>query len=120
MESLASVIAILVKVYSILEGCGEKIWPDYCSDLHLAFVNDSESNLNYSTKTVELFSADTEDLKFCQMQYNFSSCKNVTVSVYPGKKFNVSLIAVGTFNLPVSTKISHKVLFPTDDKIELR
>ena len=40
--------------------------------------------------------------------------------MYPGEKFNVSLTAVGTFNLPVSTKILHKILSPTDEKIELR
>ena len=100
---------------SILEGCGGKIRQNYCSDLHLAFVNESNT-----IETIEPISADTEDLTFCQWQHNFTSCKNVSVSVYPGEKFNVSLIAVGTFNLPVSTRILHKIVFPIDEKIELR
>ena len=103
---------------SILEGCETKIEQNYCSDLHMVIVN--ESNLNYSIETVEQFSADTEDLKSCQLQHNFSSNKSVIIAVYPGEKFNVSLTAVGTFNLPASTRILHKILSPTDEKIELR
>ena len=97
---------------SIFEGCGQITKQNFCTNLHLTFVNKPNS--------VELISADTEDLKFCQFQDNFTISKNVLVSVYPGEKFNISLIAVGTFNLPVSTRILHNILFPTDKKIELR
>ena len=98
--------------FSILEGCRETIGENYCSDL-------KESSLTSAIATEELFSADIEDVKFCQMQHNFSS-RNVTLEVYPGEKFNVSLIGAGTFDLPVSTRILHKMLFPIDEKIELR
>ena len=98
---------------SILEGCTVKIRQSYCSDLHLLFAN--ESTLNYTSLTEKLFFADAEYVKFCPL--NSTSHKNV--SVYPGEKFNVSLFAMGTFNLPVSTSIMHKML-PTDEKIELR
>ena len=105
---------------SILEGCTYRIKENYCSDLYLKFV--TKPKFNYSIEDIdsELFFADTEGLKFCQWQYNFTSHNNVTVSVYPGEKFNVSLIAMGTFNLPVSTRILRKILFPTDEKIELK
>ena len=98
---------------SSFEGCMEKIRQSYCSDLHLLFANDSNSN-----ETVQPFSADTKDLKFCQLQHKFSSSKKV--SVFPGEKFTVSLIGMGTFNLPVNTSILHKMLSPTDQKVELK
>ena len=98
---------------TILEGCTMKIGQSYCSDLHLLFVN--ELTLNYTNSTETLFFEDAEYVKFCPL--NSSSHKNV--SVYPGEKFNVSLFAMGTFNLSVSTRILHK-MFPTDGKIELR
>ena len=98
---------------SILEGCTAKIGQDYCSNLHWMFAN--ESNF---IETKELFFADTEDVKVCHFQQNFLSFEYVLV--YPGEKFNVSLIAKGAFNFPVSTRILHKMLFPTNEKIELR
>ena len=98
---------------SILEGCTVKIRQSYCSDLHLLFAN--ESTLNYTNSTKKPLFADAEYVKFCLL--NSTSHKNV--SVYPGEKFNVSLFAIGTFNLPVSTRILHK-MFPTNEKNELR
>ena len=44
----------------------------------------------------------------------------MNVLVFSGEKFSVSLTSMGTFNLPVSMKILHKMLLPTDKSIELR
>ena len=94
-----------------LNGCKNKLGQSFCKDLYLAF----NIIINYVNETKKYFSAETEDLRFCMFQHR--SCK---ISVYPGEKFNVSLIAIGTLNLNVSTKILHKMLLPTDEKIELR
>ena len=98
--------------FSIFEECRKTIRENYCSHL-------KESSLTSAIATEELFSTDTEDVKFCQVQHKFSS-RNVTIAVYLGEKFNVSLIGAGTFNLPVNTRIFHKMLFPIDKNIELR
>ena len=100
---------------SILQGCNNNLKHrhNFCSNLHLLFKNS-----NNTKETNQLFSADAEDVKFCSFQRHSNT--QMIVSVFPGEKFSVSLTSMGTFNLPVSTKILHKILLPTDENIELR
>ena len=111
---------------SILGDCfyseSTKSRDNYCRDLYMAFFNVSNATLTESRK---LFSADTENIQVCLYHYQSTSesCNNykhIRFSVYPGENFNVSLIAMGTFNFPVSTRIFHKMLILTDENIELR
>ena len=97
---------------SVLEGCKYtlKVRLDFCSNLHLLLKSSNN-------KTKIFFSADTEDVKNCSFQNHSNTQMNI--SVFPGEKFNVSLTSTETFNLPISTRILHKLLLPTDN-IELR
>ena len=101
---------------SVFEGCKHnlKSRQNFCSELHLHFKNSN----NTQNETKKKLSADAEDVNFCSFQSY--SCKKMNVSVFPGEKFNVPLTSTGTFNLPVSTRILHKMLLPMDDNIELR
>ena len=101
---------------SVLEGCENnfKSRQNFCSELQLTFLKNNNNNSTNETKN--LFSADTEYVKFCSSDSN----TQMNVSLFPGQKFKVSLTSMGTFNLPASTKILHKMLLPTDESIELR
>ena len=100
---------------SVLEGCENNFKGiKFCSELQLALNNKNNS----TNENKNLFLADTEDVKFCSFQSHSNTQMNV--SVFPGERFNVSLTSMGTFNFPVSTKIFHKILLPTDESIELR
>ena len=91
---------------------------NYCRDLYItAFFNVS----NASIKSRKMFAANAEYVQFCPFlnQYKLSNYNN-PISVYPGETFNVSLIAMGIFNLSVSTRIFHKIHHPTDEKFELK
>ena len=99
----------------LLKECNVKLGQNLCSNLHLDF-----KNVDYSSEFSVALSADTEEVKFCTNSHY--SLIHTNVTVYAGKKFNVSLLATGTLNLNLSTEIWHEnlMLFSTEKKIELR
>ena len=101
--------------YSMFDKC--IISPDYCKDLYSTFTNVSI----FSQKTKKsLLSGAAQRIKFCPLHYNNNyDNRQQNISVFPGKKFNITLIAVGPLNLTVNTTLSYKIYNPSDKKFNV-